>query len=294
MKTLLSATQHRAEAERLLSAASHQSSEKNFTPYGMTPEVASLIVARAQVHATLAASSGPGDAIEMARLLDTIAAGVRHGLTSDIREIRRFAESLRDSLAEAGFDLVPLMRGQSSWDGRGPHHAMACGVIIPLGHQYVDRSGVVWEDAGEWVYDHHPLMAMADERPSTTLRLDALLCTRGPLRSAQDGTVYTPAVDADGFDPTGYPGVFDALAKTWTESSRGYGKPGQVWDLTCSYVDTAEDVWTWQGGFNVADGEPELVGPTASFPISVVTAMGNEICPLDEAARNGLAAEAAR
>jgi hypothetical protein len=283
VKTLMTTAAHRAAAERLLSAASHRRSEKDYAPYGMTPEVAALVVARAQVHATLAAAVGPGDVVEVARLLEVLAEGVRFGLTNEDRKIRNFAASLRRDIADAGFDLEPLMRGQSSWDGRGPDHAMAAGVIIPLGHQYLDRNGVVWEDTGEWVYDRQPVMGTADQRPATTLHLWALLCTRGPLRSAKDGAVYTPADDENGFNPLGYPGVFDALAKTWTNQSCGSGKPGQVWDLTRSYVDPQGDVWTWQGGFDQRSGEPELAGPRAAHEISVVTAMGNTLTPLETA-----------
>jgi hypothetical protein len=277
---------HRAAAERLLSAASHHRSERDFTPYGMTPEVAALLVGRAQVHATLATTAGPGDAIEFSRLMDALAEGLRFGLTNEDRKIRRFAESLRDSIADAGFDLDPLMQGQSSWDGRGPFHATTCGVIIPLRWQMLDSNGVVWEHTGEWVYEREPVMGTADIQPCTKLRLGALLCTRGPLRSAKDGTPYTPADDENGFNPLGYPGTFDALAKTWTNHSAAYGKPGDVMDMTRSYANEQGEVWTWQGGFDEQSGEPELGGPRGPYPISTLTAFGDTLRAVEDVARD--------
>ena len=277
---------HRAAAERLLSAASHHRSERDFTPHGMTPEIAALVIGRAQVHAALATTAGPGDAAEFSRLMDALAEGLRFGLTNGDRKIRRFAESLRDSIADAGFDLDPLMQGQSSWDGRGPFHATTCGVIIPLHWQLLDRNGVVWEHTGEWVYEREPVMGTADIQPRTRLQLGALLCTRGPLRSAKDGTVYTPADDENEFNPLGCPGTFDALAKTWTDHASSYGKPGRVMDLTRSYVNDQGEVWTWQGGFDEQSGEPELGGPRGPYPISTLTAFGDTLRAIEDAARD--------
>jgi hypothetical protein len=68
-RRLLTGVEHRREAERLLSQASHVRSDEDPTPH-LDAQTTALLIARAQVHATLAASAGQDADVVEARIHD--------------------------------------------------------------------------------------------------------------------------------------------------------------------------------------------------------------------------------
>jgi hypothetical protein len=191
----LTGPEHFRNAERLLSQASFVGAPEGPTS-SLDPQVTALLLARAQVHATLAhAASWGADIVEAhdhdgsnepcAACADQVAAsdGARfeamrrvvgghlcEGLADPSREMRDFLRGLADELERAGVGVDDVVEETAKRIGYGPHRHSVDDTVYSLNHRYVDALGVVWEHTGNWNALHEPVMCTPDVRPALPLR----------------------------------------------------------------------------------------------------------------------------
>lgn len=177
---MLTSYEHRREAERLLGMSWEDREDENIRQ----------LVARAQVHATLAAENNDG--ARVAALMQATAAWICAELTSTDEVVRRHAADLCDELDRERFDMSAVVERLSAKRGHGPYHFPLDGIVYDLRWQYEDRAGVVWEHTGGWARVIGapltvPVMGTPDVRPALANRpFDVLAAELGPLFSRKD------------------------------------------------------------------------------------------------------------
>jgi hypothetical protein len=272
---LPTSAEHRAAAERLLSRASHVRSDSDPSPH-LDPQTTALLIARAQVHATLAASqdadvvaayihddhdtafepsctacvdeSAASTAGHLEAMRRVVAAHICEGLTSPSREMRRFLRGLATELDGAGVNVDADVDRIARQAGYGPHRYSLDSVVYSLDHQWIDALGVVWEHSGDWAAIGGPLMGTPDVSPQLPQQpFNDLAWTRGPLRSAKEapdrecGLPATPS-----FDPE-------------TKIYVPWGTPQRSFDLTKPLEDNDGNVWRWTGEFDAACHDEPMI-----------------------------------
>jgi hypothetical protein len=83
-------------------------------------------------------------------------------------------------------------------------------------------------------------------------QVHAMLASANVPEGPDDETDSSDNHDSDLKIP-GWPGRFDAEAKTWTE----WGDGGRTWDLNETYAGKEDTYWAWIGLFE-EDGEPRF------------------------------------
>jgi hypothetical protein len=242
---MLSRDQHRREAERLASSVSYQRSKSDLRlPADIDPQAAALILARAQVHATLAGITDL-DTMASARLeavRQVLAAHICEGVAHPSRETRRSMRDLATALDEAGVNVDDAVEEHSRVVGYGPRRYSLDGSTYSLDHQWIDGYGVVWEHTGDWAGIGGPTMGTPDISPQLPQQpFNDLVWTRGPLRSAKEapdreyGLPATPS-----FDPE-------------TKIYAPWGTPQRSFDLAKPLEDNDGVVWRWTGEFDSSE-----------------------------------------
>jgi hypothetical protein len=186
---------HFAEAEGLLKALNEAAKRGA----ALSPREAGLVLAKAQVHATLAGfpdqtvltqeqvKEWRSEAAEFRAERDAfrkvIVGHVYEALMSPSRETRKFAAALATELDNAGVNIDREIEDRAESNGYGPHLYTVDGTVYSLLVQVIDDEGIAWEHTGDWTSAGEPLMGPANgwaDRPA--VHLPALVRTRGPLR----------------------------------------------------------------------------------------------------------------
>lgn len=190
---------HFAEAERCASQASFRTARDGSF---RDPQTSMLLLAQAQVHATLAAL--PNQTVAAQEAVKEISAEreafrrvivghVYEALTSPSREARKFATSIATELDRAGVNIDGDIEDRSESSGDGPYHYTVDGVVYRLLAQVADDEGIVWEHTGDWTGLGEPVMGPANgwaDRP--VMHLPELVRTRGPLTPRKPDPAAAP------------------------------------------------------------------------------------------------------
>jgi hypothetical protein len=273
----LTRDQLRREAERLLSRASFVRSEADPTP-SLDPQTTALMVARAQVYATLAATAGDeivtayvhddhevafestcaacaaeAEASAIARfkaMCHIVGAHIAEGLDSEDRQLRDFLTGLAYELDRAGLGVTDVVEATALKYCYNRHRVRVDGAMYSLDSQWVDALGVTWEYVGEWDAHRGPIMCTPEVCPGLPLTpLPQLVLNRGPLRCGQS-TPYRSYDEGWGRGPT-----FDPETKIYD----GRGIEGR-YDLSLPIVDKDGATWRWTGEFDRSEPLVRLDG----------------------------------
>lgn len=191
---------HYAEAERCASDAARRTGPDG--PY-VDPQTSTLLLAQAQVHATLAAL--PNQVVianenikeyraERDALRSVIVGHVYEALMSPACETRKFAAGITYELDRVGANIDGEIDELSESRGHGPYHYTVDGVVYRLLVQVVDDEGIVWEHSGDWTAKGEPVMTtdLVFVPPKPGVPLPELVRTRGPLKPRKPDPSIAP------------------------------------------------------------------------------------------------------